>query len=323
MLERESSVIVTDQNACMKSAIATIFPLSQHTFCMWHITVKLQAKSIKAVIWGEYKDCQEFEVAWCELINKYDLHANKWLADMYNIRSSWIPVYIGDVNMGALLRTTSRSESENSFFGRYSGRFMTLMEFFMGFNSAMDLERENRVHLDRESRCSVPTLNSTLNLEKHASETFSYPVFKKIHFEMSDSAYGCAIQSFYDSEIGRVYIINDALRNNKLFQVTFTENGGSLNCSCMMLESCGYICRHLFKVMFFLSYDKIPDYMVTASGIQIQSGSTILEHASNGGVECSSLKAEYFTSTLQMPPPADVVVNNPGMSRNKWCGKRI
>ncbi|KAL9676470.1 hypothetical protein QQ045_004684 [Rhodiola kirilowii] len=166
--------------------------------------------------------------------------------------------------MGALLRTTSRSKSENSFFGRYIGRFMSLMEFFMGFNSVMDLQRRNRVHLDRESRCSVPTLNSTLILEKHASKTFSFLVFKKIQSDMSDSAYGCAIQSINDSEICRMYIINDALRNNKLFQVTYTENGGSLNCSCMLLESCGYICRHLFKVMFFLRHDKIPDYMVMA-----------------------------------------------------------
>ncbi|KAL9678059.1 hypothetical protein QQ045_015898 [Rhodiola kirilowii] len=139
MLEREPSVIVTDQDAFMKSIIATIFPLSRHRFCMWHITEKLQAKvgisicretgflkSIKAVIWGEYNDHHEFEVAWCKLINKYDLHANKWLADMYDLRS-WIPVYFIDVNMGALLRTTSRFESENSFFGRYIGRFTTLV----------------------------------------------------------------------------------------------------------------------------------------------------------------------------------------------------
>ncbi|KAL9683148.1 hypothetical protein QQ045_014964 [Rhodiola kirilowii] len=389
MLERDPLVIVTDQDASMKSAIATVFPLSRDRFCMWHITEKLQAKvgiskcretgflqSIQAVIWGEYNDHHEFEEAWCELINKYDLHANKWLADMYDLRSFWIPIYFRDVNMGALLRTTSRSESENSFFGRYIGRFMTLVEFFMGFNSAVDLQRQNRVHLDRESRCYVPTLNSNLNLEKHASEIFSFPVFKKFQSEMSDSAYGCAIQSINDSETCRMYIINDALRNNKLFKVTLTENGGSLTCSCMLLESCGHICRHLFKVMFFLRYDKIPDYMVTArwhtdaarkhnpgmflidpespnqTREQIMLSSEIWYHVnaamcsfkndvdstrkfhahiyefvkghvSNGGVEGCSSKAEFFKSFLQMPQPADVVVNNPGVSRNKGCGKRI
>ncbi|KAL9687965.1 hypothetical protein QQ045_032377 [Rhodiola kirilowii] len=187
LLERQPSVIVTDQDASMKVAIAIVFPSSRHRFCMWHITEKLQAKvgiskyresgflnSIRAaVIWGEYNDCKEFEEAWWDLIRKYDLHCNKWLADMYEIRSSWIHVYFTDVHMGVLLRTTSRSKSENSFFGRYIHRSLTLVEFFVGFNSAMYLQRQNRVQLYRESRSFVPTLNSTHKLEKHASETFS------------------------------------------------------------------------------------------------------------------------------------------------------
>ncbi|KAL9671337.1 hypothetical protein QQ045_008905 [Rhodiola kirilowii] len=131
LLEREPSVIVTDQDASMKAAIPTIFPSSRHRFCMWHITKKLQVKvdiskykesgflnSINVEIWGEYNVCKEFEEAWWELITKYDLHGNKWHADMYDIRLSWIPVYFRDVNMGALLRTTLHSESMNSFFGR-------------------------------------------------------------------------------------------------------------------------------------------------------------------------------------------------------------
>ncbi|KAL9684350.1 hypothetical protein QQ045_021786 [Rhodiola kirilowii] len=142
-----------------------------------------------------------------DLITKYDLRANKWLTDMYALRSLWILVCFRDVHMGALLRTTSRSESENSFFG-----------------SAMDLQRQNRVQQNRESRSYVPTLNFTQKLEKHVSKTFSYPVFKKIQSEMFDSAYGCAIQSINEDEIGRIYIINDAGRNSKLFQKKNPKN---------------------------------------------------------------------------------------------------
>ncbi|KAL9680431.1 hypothetical protein QQ045_018310 [Rhodiola kirilowii] len=370
--KREPSVIVTDQDASMKTAIATIFPSSRHRFCMWHITEKLQSKvgiskyresgflySIKAVIWDEYNDCKEFEEAWRDLITKYNLHANIWLAAMYDLRSSWILVYFRDVHMGALLRTTSRSESGNLFFG-----------------SAMDLQRQNRVQLYLESRSSVPTLNSTQKLEKHASETFSYPVFKKIQSEMSDSAYGCAIQSINEDETGRMYIINDAGRNSKLFQVTFTEMEGRLKCRFMKFKSYGYICRHLFKVVFFLRYEKIHDYVVMgrwhidasrkhnpgmflvdhenlnqtreqitlATEIRFHVNVSICsfkndvdsirkfhdhiyeyvkEHAPSGGALCSATKADYFWAILQMPQPADVVVNNPGLSRNKGCGKRI
>ncbi|KAL9676694.1 hypothetical protein QQ045_004911 [Rhodiola kirilowii] len=387
--ERGPSVIVTDQDASMKAAIATIFPSSRHRFCMWHITEKLQAKvgiskyresgfltSIKAVIWGEYKDSKEFETSWQNLICKYDLHANSWLATMYDLRLLWIPIYFRDVHMGALLRTTSRSESENSFFGRYIHRSLTLVEFFFGFNSAMDLQRQNRVQIYPESRRFVPTLNSTQKLEKDASETFSYPVFKIIQSEMSESAYGCAIQSINEDEFGRMYIINDASRDSRLFQVTFPGIEGRLKCSCMKFESCGYICRHIFKVMFFLRYEKIPDYLVmgrwhidasrkhnpsmflvdhenpnqTREQITLASeiwfhvnaalcifktdvGSIrkfhdhiyeyVKVHAPSAGAHCSVNNDDYFRAVLQMPQPTVLQVNNPGLSRNKGCGKRI
>ncbi|KAL9681673.1 hypothetical protein QQ045_013460 [Rhodiola kirilowii] len=193
---------------------------------------------------------------------------------------------------------------------------------------------------------------------------------------MSDSAYGCAIQSINEDGIGRMYIISDAARNSKLFQVTFTNMDGRLKCSCMKIESCGYICRHIFKVMFFLCYEKIPDYLVMdrwhidasrkhnpgmflvdhenpnqtreqimlASEIWFHVNAAICSfktdvdsirkfhdhiyeyvkgHAPSGGAHCSITKDDYFWTVLQMPQLAAVVVNNPGLSRNKGCGKRI
>ncbi|KAL9690384.1 hypothetical protein QQ045_010782 [Rhodiola kirilowii] len=125
----DPSVIVTDQDAAMKVAISRVFPASRHRFCMWHITEKLQAKvgiskyrepgflnSIKGVIWDDHSDSKEFEARWSDMIIKYDLQCNSWLSDMYKLRESWIPIYFRQVTMGGLLRTTSRSESENSFF---------------------------------------------------------------------------------------------------------------------------------------------------------------------------------------------------------------
>ncbi|KAL9668461.1 hypothetical protein QQ045_005995 [Rhodiola kirilowii] len=308
--ERGPSVIVTDQDASMKAAIASIFPSSRHRFCMWHITEKLQAKvgiskymefgflnSIKAVIWGEYKDCKEFETSWQDLISKYDLHTNSWLATMYDLRSSWIPIYFRDVHMGALLRTTSRSESENSFFGRYIHRSLTLVEFFFGFNSAMDLQRQNRVQIYQESRRFVPTLNSTQKLEKHASETFSYSIFKIIQSEMSESAYGCAIQSINEDEHGRIYIINDAARNSRLFQMAYR---------CIQ-EAQSYFKADVDSIRKF--HDHIYEYVKV--------------NAPSDGANLSANKDDYFRVVLKMPQPAVVVVNNPGLSRNKGCGKRI
>ncbi|KAL9680605.1 hypothetical protein QQ045_018487 [Rhodiola kirilowii] len=228
---RDPSVIVTDQDATMKVAISRVFPTSRHRFYMWHITEKLQSKvgiskyrepgffnSIKGVIWDDYTDPKEFEERWLEMIIKYDLQCNSWLADMYKLRGFWTPIYFHDVTMGGLLRTTSRSESENSFFGRYIYGFMTLVEFFTSFNNAMDLQRNIRVHLYIESRSSSPFIQSKHILEKHASEIFTKSILKKIQLEIASHI--CGIQMMTDNEDGKMYTIYDTERGDKTFQPT-------------------------------------------------------------------------------------------------------
>jgi len=37
-------LVLSDQDAAMKNAIATVFPQSAHRLCMWHITAKLPLK---------------------------------------------------------------------------------------------------------------------------------------------------------------------------------------------------------------------------------------------------------------------------------------
>ncbi|KAL9674824.1 hypothetical protein QQ045_003023 [Rhodiola kirilowii] len=275
----DPSVIVTDQDAAMKVAISRVFPTSRHRFCMWHITEKLQSKV------GISK-CRETGFL------------NSIKADMYKLRSSWIPIYFRDVTMGGLLRTTSRSKSENSFL------MMT------------------------------------------------------------------------DTEDGKMYTIYDTERGNKTFQVNFIKSDDKLKCSCYNLESRGYICRHLFCVMFFMRFKRILDYMVIhrwhkeASrkhnpglyvedsdfskkiGEQIMLSSAIWSHVnlsirsfgSNVGIlqrfhdyifqffqenapndvaSNNTSKANFFLSILDMPQPTEVLFNNPGISKNKGSGKRV
>ncbi|KAL9686214.1 hypothetical protein QQ045_023669 [Rhodiola kirilowii] len=44
LLSEQPKIIITDQDAAMKAAIAQVFDSSYHRFCMWHIAEKLKAK---------------------------------------------------------------------------------------------------------------------------------------------------------------------------------------------------------------------------------------------------------------------------------------
>ncbi|KAL9664568.1 hypothetical protein QQ045_019973 [Rhodiola kirilowii] len=247
--------------------------------------------------------------------------------------------------MGGLLRTTSRLESENSFFGRYIYGFMTLVEFFTGFNNAMDLQRNIRVHLYIESRSSSPFIQSKHILEKHASEIFTKSVLKKIQLEISSASHICGIQTMMDNEDGKTYTIYDTERVDKTSQVNYIESDDKLKCSCYNLESRGYICRHLFCVMFFMRLERIPDYMVIPRWHKEASrkhnpgffGSNVgilqrfhdnifqfvQENAPDEVASNNTSKYDLFRSVLEMPQPTEVSVNNPGISKNKGSGKRV
>ena len=51
----------------------------------------------------------------CHLLRS-NRSVSEWIRNRYHIRESWIPAYYMDVPLAGILRTTSRSESANSFF---------------------------------------------------------------------------------------------------------------------------------------------------------------------------------------------------------------
>ncbi|XP_021856651.2 protein FAR1-RELATED SEQUENCE 5-like [Spinacia oleracea] len=119
--------IITDQDPAMKVAIKNVFDTSTHRFCIWHIMRKLSEKvgstlSSNEVFMNQFKSCvynsetkEEFESSWKSVVNEFKLQTNDWLSQMFSIRDLWIPAYFRDVFLGAVLRTTSRSESENIY----------------------------------------------------------------------------------------------------------------------------------------------------------------------------------------------------------------
>jgi len=59
---------------------------------------------------------------------------------MYDIRDMWIPAYFKVLFLGAVLRTTSRSESENHFFSNFTNPHLSLVDFWMRCESALELQ---------------------------------------------------------------------------------------------------------------------------------------------------------------------------------------
>ncbi|XP_074297088.1 protein FAR1-RELATED SEQUENCE 5-like [Silene latifolia] len=174
------TTIITDQCKGINQAVKDVFgDKTQHRLCMWHIMKKLPdkvgpticqntsfLKEINSIVWDGEIDTQEFELRWKSILSSYELFDHEWLKSMFDIHSSWIPAYFRDIYLGGIMRTTSRSESENSFFGNFTNPQLTLVEFWMRFQSAMDAQRWKYAKVTADDKNSSSKLSTPLLLEK-------------------------------------------------------------------------------------------------------------------------------------------------------------
>ncbi|KAL4554150.1 hypothetical protein LXL04_037305 [Taraxacum kok-saghyz] len=183
---QETTILMTDQDPSIKEVIPEVFSDSvRHRYCMWHITQKFTKKlgtnlaktgvldRLHELIWDERLTPNKFEIGWQNIMDDFGLHTIDWLTDMYDARESWIPAYFKDYHFSGLMRTTSRSECENKFFGSLTNTDMHLIKFVSNFETAMESQRHVQRKNDHLSRYTVPENKSKLLMEEDALKVFT------------------------------------------------------------------------------------------------------------------------------------------------------
>ncbi|XP_021745537.1 protein FAR1-RELATED SEQUENCE 5-like [Chenopodium quinoa] len=163
----EPNCMITDQDPAMKIAVKSVFNKTEHRFCMWHIMKKLPDKVEKSImqeetgflkklyacVWHLEIEPAEFEERWNKVMVEYHLEEHEWLGYMYKIRNKWIPAYFRDVYLGGIMRTTSRSESENNFFCSFINPHVSLVVFYLRYEAAIDAQRHTQgIRKDLEAK---------------------------------------------------------------------------------------------------------------------------------------------------------------------------
>nr|GEV91488.1 hypothetical protein [Tanacetum cinerariifolium] len=218
------SIVVTDQDGAMRNAIEAEFGGSKHRLCMWHITQKLHAKicakiynetdfkeKLNKIVWNMYIGPEEFEYRWGKLMEEFNLVNHKWLTMMFNIRSTWIPAYFIDSSLCGLMRTTSRSKSENSFFSYFTNYGSTLMNFMNCFETTMEKQRHVQERMDHKTINIVPKLKTFLKIERHACNVYTRSLFELVQKEICVVLWHCQIDSKSLVEGSEVCIIKESL----------------------------------------------------------------------------------------------------------------
>ncbi|XP_042012168.1 protein FAR1-RELATED SEQUENCE 5-like [Salvia splendens] len=125
-------LIVTDQDLGMKVAVEEVLVNTRHRWCMRHVMNKVAdklpknmlgseqlKKELNACVWSELIEPDAFEETWHAIMERYGLANNVWFSSMFATRKFWVPAFFRDFPMSSLIKTTSISESQNSFFKRF------------------------------------------------------------------------------------------------------------------------------------------------------------------------------------------------------------
>lgn len=124
----------------MAAAIKLVYLDTKHRWCKWHV-LKDTSKELGNVYLAhkDFKDDfnkvvnhmltkEEFEASWLEMIEKYDLHGNDFLAKAYRKREMWAKPYFTNI-FCARMTSTQRSESANSMVKKFVPDKASLHQF--------------------------------------------------------------------------------------------------------------------------------------------------------------------------------------------------
>ncbi|XP_035842152.1 protein FAR1-RELATED SEQUENCE 7-like [Helianthus annuus] len=192
---------------------------------------------------------------------EYGLTQNKWIDDMFAMRSMWIPAFYRHEPMSRLKRTISRSESENHFFCQVANSQLTLVEFMNHFDGVMDVQRFNYRKNDHISRYTEPNDWSQTTLEKDVAKIYTRSIF----FDQQIEIYGTITKCLpMDTKIEgpqiRISLKDFKAHGDGLLEVCFKnlENDITAQCSCLRFEQYELLCKHIYFLFKMFGVKEIP-----------------------------------------------------------------
>lgn len=230
---------------------------------------------------------------------------------MYDIRSIWIPAYFKDVFMGGIfffflinimggiLRTTSRPESENSFYGSFLNSHVGLVEFWMRFESAIEAQRHKELLADNDSLHYLPILKLNRGLEKHARDFYTRENFYIFQEELWSACVDCGVENKQEKDGNEIlHIYDNSKTNGKVREVVYNASDYSAICSCKMFQSQGIPCRHVLCVLKGKGLSEIPSNYILNRWTKLATSKPIFDV--DGKVGCSESKKRESTHIKDM-----------------------
>ncbi|KAH6794924.1 hypothetical protein C2S52_005401 [Perilla frutescens var. hirtella] len=269
MYGKEPEVIFSDQCQALMNGVDYTFKTAAHRLCQWHINQNapthfgsLNGNVEFKKLWNRCMNgCEtedEFEEVWQQLIETYELVNNRWFSNMYNLRSRWSSVFTND-RFSAGMHATSRSEVTNRILKDLGKRSNTLYEFVVHYCEVQNEWRERENAEDALCRSMPGQFLLDNPLLTHVAKVFTRNIFKIFEYEAHHSMNIKIIEHpDYASEVLH-FGLSSGPQCDVTRSVAFNKISHEVSCSCRMWESKGVFCQHIFKVLYLMNVDVMPE----------------------------------------------------------------
>ncbi|KAG2646150.1 hypothetical protein PVAP13_2KG489600 [Panicum virgatum] len=258
--------LLTDRSAAISEAIAATLPATAHRYCVWqiyqHALQQLsQAFHGSRTLEGNFKRClfdcedeEEFLTAWKEMLEKYDLEDNQWLADLFSIKEKWALPYGRDA-FYADMKSVQQKESLTSELKKHLSLEYGLLNFFEQFERLLCDRRSAELEFDVNANQSTKKPPS-MRMLRQAANVYTPAAFKMFEREfelyMDCMLYSCG-------EMGTISEYRISVEDNpKDHFVKFDSHNSMMNCTCKTFEFIGIPCRHMLKVLDTRNIKDLP-----------------------------------------------------------------
>uniref|UniRef100_K3XQ28 Protein FAR1-RELATED SEQUENCE n=1 Tax=Setaria italica TaxID=4555 RepID=K3XQ28_SETIT len=254
------------QDQAMGVAIAKEFPGVVHKICRWHVVNKhmphltnlfgmYAKKNFKDKFYSVLNHPLtpvEFEAAWQELLDEFDLQKDGTLDSLYCQRQLYVPAYFKDQYCGRMA-STQRSESSN----------FVMKKCFVNKHTALHRFAKkcltSCIHSKRLTRSKWP-------FEIQVSRIYTRNVFKDFEKKMID----CTAFDIEDNPIEgeTCYLVTHTNRSSKIswgqhqFKVRANKGNGEFHCECKEWQHTGLFCVHLLRALMRIQLNSIPQHYI-------------------------------------------------------------
>ncbi|XP_016164772.1 protein FAR1-RELATED SEQUENCE 5-like [Arachis ipaensis] len=268
MDNKKPAVVVTNGDKAIRAAIADVLPLARHRLCGWHLEKNcvLRVKEpefrkvFKKAVYVNF-DVAEFEEYWRTTVKSLGLMNNSWFKGTYDLRESWATAYL-QRTFCAGYRTTSRCEGINAFLKGFLTSTNSLLELVHSLDRVVKDYRNNEVTAQFYSLYYMPVLTTGLDkIELFASKIYTSVVFKEVRKQIK--GVGSLLFLGKDSiSTTSIYKFSSMGNRRMIRKVLYDPTEPKIECDCMMWNSEGIPCCHIFCMMKYEGLEEIPPGLI-------------------------------------------------------------